>query len=253
MSQDVSLDQAELALNNGDPVSAERLLTQNWPDITKAPGDAQHLMAMIRASQKRWAEAEQFMRGAVRSEPSSLRHNIALGHILTEAKNHTGAAEAYANAAKIDPKWPGLMLVLSQAHYRAGRFADAERAARQGIAAPNAAIWNALAAALREQGKLPDALNATDEALRCDWQDVDAQHGRAAILLMMGRPSDALEIFDGLAAQGIDLPVLHLNRAAALEALGRKDEARTLYEELARRWPDLPNLQQRVADARKRV
>ena len=131
MSAD-TLDQAEFALNRGDAAGAERILTQAWSDITRAPGDAQHLMASVRMAQGRVQEAEQHMRGALNAEPNSLRHNIALGHILSQQRNDTGALEAYTRAASIDPNWPDLNVAISQSLYRVERFADAERAAQQG-------------------------------------------------------------------------------------------------------------------------
>lgn len=253
MSQNASLDQAELALNNGDPSGAERVLTQAWPDMTRAPGDAQHIMAMVRMAQGRGGEAERLMRGALNAEPNSLRHHIGLGHILVGLHNDVGALEAFSNAARIDPNWPGILVEISQANYRLERFSDAERVARQANATPTAGSWEALSNALRAQNKPQDALAAAEEALRMDWQDANAQHAKAAALMALNRPQDALTIFDDLIGRGIDLPVLSMNRGAALEALGRKADARAVYEEAGRRWPNLPNLQDRVAAARKRV
>jgi len=253
MSHEATLDQAELAIKNGDPASAERELTKTWPDMSRAPGEAQHLMAMVRMAQGRAKEAEQLMRGAIKADPTSLRHHIALGHILTEMRNDVGAIEAYNNAARIDATWPGLFVALSQAYYRNGQFDEAEHAGRSAVALPNAAGWEALSNAQRAQGKMQEALNSAEEALKIDWQEPNAQHSKAAALMGLGRPQEALAIFDDLFGRGIDLPVLHMNRAAALEALGRSADARAVYEEAARRWPDLPNLQDRVAQARKRV
>ncbi len=251
---DVILDQAELSLSNRDIAGAERLLTQQWPDMTRAPGDAQHLMAMVRLAQGKGGEAERLIRGALSAEPNSLRHLIRLGHILTELGNHAGAVEAYTNASRVDPKWPGVFVVLSQSFYALERFSDAERTARQAVAnAPTSSAFEALSNALRALGKAQDALNAADEALRLDWQDPNAQHARAAAFMALNRPQDALTIFDELASRGIDLPILQMNRGAALEALGRKADASAVYEEAARRWPALPNLQDRVAAARKRL
>lgn len=254
MSQDASLDQAELSLRNGDPAGAERALSQAWPDIARAPADAQHIMAMARLGQGRGSEAEQLMRSALKAEPNSLRHHIGLGHILTALRNDAGAIEAYTAAARIDPKWPGVYVVLSQAYYRSEKFTDAERAARSGTSAsPSAGAWEALSNALRAQGKGKDALAAADEALKYDWQDPNAQHAKAAALMLLNRPQEALAIFDDLLSRGLDLPILNMNRAAALEALGRKGDARAAYEDAAQRWPNLPNLQDRVAEARKRL
>lgn len=253
MSQDAVLDQAEIALNNRDPESAERFLLQQWPDISRAPADAQHIMATARMAQGRGVEAEQLMRAATKAEPHAQRHFIALGHMLMQLEKPQDAIQAYSDAARLDRRWPGLLTVLSEAYYRAGRFADAEQVARESTSAPTAAAFSALSNALRAQGKLDGALAAADEALRLDRTDINARHDRGAALLGLGRAKEALEVFDALLADGHDLPVLAINRGAALEALGRKADARAIYDDAARRWPHLPNLQDRLAAARKRV
>jgi tetratricopeptide (TPR) repeat protein len=251
MSQEAALDQADLCLANGDPSGAERALTQAFPDITRAPPEVQHSMAMVRMAQGNPPQAERLMRGALMAEPNSLRHTIALGHILSAQYNDTGALEAYTTAERIDPKWPGLNVAISQTLYRLQRYSEAEQAARRG--AGSAASSEALSNALRAQGKSREALAAADDALTYDWQNVDAQHARAAALMELGRPQEALDIFNDLIGRGIDLPVLQMNKGAALEALGRKADARAIYDDAARKWPNLPNLQDRLAAARKRV
>lgn len=253
MSNDAVLDQAELSVKNGDPAGAERLLSQTWPDISRAPADAQHVMAMVRMAQGRPAESVQLLRAAISAEPNALRHHIGLGHVMSEIGDHNGAIEAYTAAARIDQTWPGLLVVLSQAYYITQRFADAERVARQANAAPTSSTWEALSNALRAQGKSQEALTAAEEAVKLNRQDPNAQHAKAAALMQLNRPQDALTIFDDLTRSGLDLPVLAMNRGAALEALGRKADARAAYEDAARRWPNLPHLQDRVAAARKRV
>ncbi len=253
MSQDAVLDQAEIALNNRDPESAERFLLQQWPDIMRAPADAQHIMATARLAQGRSMDAEQLMRAAAKAEPHVQRHFIALGHMMMTLDKPQDAIQAYTDAARIDRRWPGLLTVLSEAYYRANRFTDAEEAARESTTAPTAAAFSALSNALRAQGKLDGALAAAEQGVRLDPTDINARHDRGAALLGLGRAKEALEVFDTLLADGNDLPVLAINRGAALEALGRKGDARAVYDDAARRWPHLPNLQDRIAAARKRV
>ncbi len=253
MSQDAILDQAEIALNNRDPAGAERVLLQQWSDMSRAPADAQHILALVRMAQGRGDEAARTMSSAARAEPNAQRHQIALGHILMQIGNPQEAIQAYTDAARIDRKWPGLLTVLSEAYYRAGRFTDAEQVARESTSAPTTAAFSALSNALRAQGKLDGALAAAEDALRLDRTDLNARHDRGAALLGLNRAQEALQVFESLLADGVDLPVLAINRGAALEALGRKADARAVYDDAARRWPELPNLQDRIASARKRL
>ncbi|MGD9965305.1 MAG: tetratricopeptide repeat protein [Hyphomonadaceae bacterium] len=246
MSQDAALDQAEAALQRGDAAGAEQAIAKQWRDLSKAPGDALHIMAMVRMAQNNVVEGEQYMRSALRAEPNSLRHHIALGHILSAAGKHGEAVDSYTAATRIDPTWPNLYVALAFANYHAGRPLEAERAAMEALKRPSADGWDVLSCALREQGKGREALQAADEALRLDWRHLNAQNSRGAALLMVNRPKEALDMFDAIAAQGVDMPVLAINRGQALEMLGRQSEARALYEDAARRWPNLPNLQERL-------
>jgi tetratricopeptide (TPR) repeat protein len=250
MSDDV-YNRVEAALRRSDTEAAERALTGQWPNFATAPAEAQHQMALIWLARVDGTRALQFMRAAVRAEPKSLRHQIALGHLLASTGDHAGAADAYAAAQQIDPNWPGLSLVMANATYRAGRFEEAERHARAAVASrPSAEAWDALAGALRALGKPEEALAASDEALKLNRDDVNAIHGRGAALLMLKRAQEALDIFESLIAKGVHSPTLAVNRATAYDMLGRAAEARAIFDDAQRRWPNLPNLQAQIAARR---
>jgi tetratricopeptide (TPR) repeat protein len=251
MDTDEVLTLAERALAQGDPEAAERVLARTWPNIEAGPAAAKHILASVRALQRRGDEAIQLMRAAANNEPSSLRHHIALGHLLSGAGKDADAANAYAKALTIDPNWPGLALVFSRAACQAGRHAEAEKAARQAVKdAPSADSWDALSNSLRAQGKGQDAFNAAVEALRLDPTHMNAMNAQGAALLLLGRAQEALEVFDQLAAAGIQAPVLSVNRGTALQMLGRVAEANAVLDEALRRWPSLPNLRQQVIQRR---
>lgn len=250
MSDDV-YNRVEAALRRSDTEAAERALTSQWPNFASAPAEAQHQMALVWLARVDGQRALQFMRAAVRAEPASLRHQIALGHLLASTGDHAGALDAYAAAQKINPSWPGLSMVMSSASYYAGRYEDAERHGRAAVEArPDAESWNALAAALRAVGKPEEALAASDEALKLNRDDVNAIHGRGAALLMLKRAQEAVDIFEGLIAKGVHSPALAINRATAYDMLGRANEARAIYDDAQRRWPNLPNLQAQIAARR---
>jgi predicted Zn-dependent protease len=233
--------QAETALRRNDGAGAEQILRQQWPDLTSAPGEALHLMGVIRLSQFNGAEAAEFLRAAVRAEPDSLRHHIFLGHILVADEDHAGASDAYAAAARLNPDWPGLLMSYARAAYRAGRYPEAEAAARQLTETePNANAWDMLSCALREQGKAKDAIAAAEQAMKLDGRHAGAQHSYAAALLAAGRAQDALRALDALAGQGVQSPVTLITRARVLEKLGRRGEADEIVAQVARRWPNDP-------------
>jgi tetratricopeptide (TPR) repeat protein len=248
MNPDETLSQAERQLAGKDFAGAERTLSEAWPDMTAAPGDAQHALAVVRIAQRRYGEAEQLLRSAAAAEPGSLRHPIALGHLLTGGNHHVAAMEAYAQAMRIDPKWPGLVVVYAQSAYKSGRYDEAEKAARHWIAAePSAGAYDTLSCALREQGKAQEALAAAEDALRTNPKHMGANHSRAAALLALGRHQEALQLFDALIAAGANAPALYLNRDKALLALKREREAAETFAEGARRFPADDALQQAAA------
>ncbi len=252
MESDKVLDEAEQLVRAGNPSAADALLQKSWPDFSRAPADALHMLGMIRSEQRNPREAQRLLLAAVASEPESLRHRIALGHVYFAAGDYAAATDAYDAALRIDREWPGLALAFSQAAYRAGRHAEAERAARHELSRRKTAeAWNVLACALRGLGKGQESLDAALEALQLDYAHIDAKNSRGAALLMLGRAAEALAIFDEIASSGVQAPVLSINRAMALEALGRKVDADAVYEDAAARWPDLPNLQDRIAQRRR--
>ena len=60
-------------------------------------------------------------------------------------------------------------------------------------------------------------------ALRLDPNDINARNSRGAALLLLDRHKEALEMFDALAAQGVEAPVLTLNRGGPVIWLSEKD------------------------------
>lgn len=252
MSMEETLKEADRFIGMKDALGAERVLEAAWPNINTAPAEVQHTWANVRVLQGRYPEAEQLLRNAARLEPESQRHAIALGHLLVTTGNHKGAAEAYAAAMRLDRDWPGLAGVYALATYRSGNFAEAEKAARYWIEkAPSAEAWDTLSGALREQGKGAEALAAADEALRVDPRNNGAHNSRAAALLKLGRPQDALEVLNGLIANGVSAPAIYLNRGKALEAMKRQAEAAANYADGASRFPGDRALQQAAASSRR--
>ncbi len=201
--------------------------------------------------QGRIDDAEKLLRGAIQADPQSIDPHIALAATLTRKKDYQGATDSYANAMRLDRNRKGLALKYAVSCFSANRFDEAEKSARLAVQQqPDAAAYDALACALREQGKTQDALAAADQALSLSPSSNTAQHTRGSILLAMGRSEEALKIFEGLNSRGVSAPAITLNRGAALEKLGRTGEATRLYADAAKRWPDFPELQRQRSQRR---
>jgi predicted Zn-dependent protease len=201
--------------------------------------------------QGRIDEAERLLRAAVQSDPQSVDAHMALAAVLARKEDHAAATESLANAMRIERSHKGLALSYAISCFKAGRYSEAEKSA--GLAVknePSAAAYDALACALREQGKTAEALDAVEKALRLTPASNMAQHTRASILLAMGRYDEALAMFEALNARGVNAPAITLNRGAALEKLGRAQEAQRLYADAAVAWPNFAQLQRERAQRR---
>lgn len=139
----------------------------------------------------------------------------------------------------------------ARAAMQAGDVRGAERMARALTAqAPSAETFELLAATLRVQERLEEALAAADQAVACDPQSVMAQHSRAFILGRLGRYGEALPIYDQLLARGVVQAPLWLNRGMALLGLTRGAEAEAFFADGVKRWPQDQGLQNSLANTR---
>ena len=91
--------------------------------------------------------------------------------------------------------------------------------------APNARAFNALGRCLRGQGKLSEAFDAFDSALRIDPDFGDAYRNRGNILLEIGRKSDMLADFDRAVELMPRSALAYNNRGYAYRVLGDHSKA----------------------------
>lgn len=251
MTPDQVLREAEALWAAGDALGAERKLATLWADTSRAPGDALHLLGLIRRVQGRVPDAERFLRRAIATEPGVARHHLALGELLAGVQLHDFAVDVFAEALRLEPDSIQALRALARSALAAGRGADAEHAARRlTLAAPGTDSFNVLAGALRAQDKLEEALQAADEAVARDPADVAAAHTRATILARIGQNDEALLVLDGLTARGVAAPALAFARGSALFNLTRSAEAEAVFADGVARWPTDANLHTALANAR---
>ncbi len=113
--------------------------------------------------------------------------------------------------------------------------------------ATNAGVLSNLAAALQQQGKLEEAAEILDRAVRARPDDGGIHFNRGAILAALGRFEEALGEFDQAARLGKHGPRVAAARAKMLVRLGRIDEARNVLEEGVRRNPRSRELRELLA------
>ena len=113
-------------------------------------------------------------------------------------------------------------------------------AAKAAETTPTVANQMRLAAAAAAQGKHAEAESLYREAaVGVHADDPTLKLGRARALIELGRPADALEVLQSLAAQGDEgkTPQAILATARALSALGRTAEADTHFQWASARMP----------------
>lgn len=98
---------------------------------------------------------------------------------------------------------------------------------------PNPHELHSRALALRQQGRLAEALAHFDRLLAERPGLIDAQIHRSALLMELARPADALASFDRALALNPSGPLalhVHVGRAMSLASLGRHEEAAAAYD-----------------------
>jgi predicted Zn-dependent protease len=255
MSPDEVITEAKRLYANGDFVGADRVLAVWWRDANSdRPAEVLHLLAAIRMQAGQFADAENFLRQAIKAEPNNARVRAALGELYGVAGHPTHALIKFAEAQKLDPALSKIDRVYAIAAIAAKKPAEAEVAARRMLMeGPSIHAYDTLSIALREQGKGKEALAAAEEALKLDATNHAALHSKGAALLKLGRNQEALDIFEHLHAVGTRAPKLALNRGAALMALGKVREAVDVLADGSRTWSTDEALIAAVAEARRKA
>ena len=127
---------------------------------------------------------------------------------------------------------------LSTAYRRRGKFAEAELAAERALQFdPSVVARNGRAEVLKAQGRLSEALDAYDEALRLFPQDAFVRNGRAYLLVLMQRINEALASLPaGPPLTQQDWFAFHIRGMAHLRA-GSLGDAQRVFESGVRACP----------------
>jgi Flp pilus assembly protein TadD len=141
-----------------------------------------------------------------------------------------------------EPSPTDAAFALGNAHFQAGRFAEAaaayERALHLDPSDPR--IHNNRAVALAEQRRFEAAVAGYRQALRLDPDYAEAHYNLGNALRELARPADALAAYDRACELRPDWPAAHCNRGLALADLGREALAESAYRHAIALQPDYP-------------
>jgi len=155
-----------------------------WRDTLKknpAAWMAHHNLGIELDAKARHAEAKQHYQAAVSLKPSHYRAHHKLGRSLAREGDLDAAIEHLETAVRLAPGERQFHSSLGQAYLRRGDFLEAEAAFRRVLEPPfvNAGAQANLARALIAQGRMDEARDALEEALR-----IEPGNAQATVLLL---------------------------------------------------------------------
>ena len=196
--------------------------------LTLDPGlsEAHEVMGLVRMIYDfDWEGAEQSFKLALQLSPNDADAHCHYGWLCWSVERHDEAVELVRRARELDPL--AHRSDFSSALLRAGRYAEAEVAARETIAFDPgfARGHSALGWALLLQGDTVGGVAALERAVEASQDDSAfiAQLGQG--YAMAGRTADARAMLARLEAQAAERPVSSYSFAYVLTGLGEHDRA----------------------------
>ena len=180
--------------------------------------EAWHDLGVIRARQGQWDEAADALRAALALQPASRRTLVALGEVLGRIGAWGDAAQIYGERLAADPKDDDLRLRHIQALREAGKLPEALEAARALLAkdGKNAAAFNALGLVYYRMNKLPLAESAFRRAVELEPKakaTASVWNNIGLVALARGNDQEAFQAFEKASALDGDHREAHLNQA----------------------------------------
>lgn len=157
--------------------------------------DAQHLMAQVRLfGDKNPAEALTLIDKAIATKGDVAEFHATRGAVLDKSEKHAESAAAWGKAFELKPDNGNYGLHQGQAFKKAKQFDKAEAAFREVIKVDEAVqyVYSELGDALREQGKLDEALTTYAKAMIKYQGDKMAHAGAAQVYEAKGDTLNAV-------------------------------------------------------------
>ncbi|MSO98511.1 MAG: glycosyltransferase family 41 protein [Rhodospirillaceae bacterium] len=244
-----SFDQAVQQYQAGNRAAAKgtahALLSHNEND-----GNALNLLGILAQDERRWAEAEEFSRRAVGSQPDNPIFLNSLGNVLIAQGRTTEAITALKAAAAAAPNEADILFNLGNAYRETGHFSEAAEQYRKTIELRpgHLGAYNNLALVLRAKGDDESALTVLIEALAYAPQSPELRFN-------LGNAMQAVGHWDGAEAsyrRALEFNPKHaeamVNLGHVLIELGRKKDAEQEFRKAIALNPNLSQAYVGLAD-----
>ena len=201
----------------GDFTAAERFYSKH---LRRTPGEfnALHMLGVMRAQQRRFAEAERLIAQALNKHVSAEALNN-YASVLTELGRHGEAISRLQSALAMKPDY-------ADAHFNLGN-------------------------ALSKFGKPAEAETSYAAAIRLKPGYVKASQNLSALLRQGGREEEAVAVLRRAIAMGPDHAEVRFNLAILFRDLGRIEESCELFEQTIARNPAIPAAYQNLFRMKK--
>lgn len=209
--------------------------------------------ARVLLHQSRHEMAEQELRQALANNPEDSSAHAMLAVSLSAQKKFAEANVAARAAIHQAPYLPYSHYVLSRVYEAQDRHQEAELAVYEAIRLdPEEADYYAQLASIKcNQKKWATALQAAEQGLQLDAENIECTNLRAIALVKLGRKQEAVTTIDGALARDPENDITHANQGWTLLQKGEPVRAMEHFREALRLNPGLEWAREGIIEALK--
>ena len=241
MSSDPALlTQATAHLQAGRFPDCEQLCRQVLASDPKS-AEAYRLLASVAYFQNDYEESGRMLQQAIQLRPDVAEYYDNLATLLTRQGRPADAEQAARRGLAATPS-ATLYQRLGEALRAQSQFGDAAEAYRRAVEMnpQQVSSWFSLASSLASQGKLGEAEAAYRQVLTLEPDTLQALVNLGNVLQSQERFAEALPLYRQAMAINPNVAATHYNTANAFKALGKLTDAMLGYEHALRLGPPSP-------------
>jgi tetratricopeptide (TPR) repeat protein len=218
------LSEAIALINEGQIEKAEAIcrtaVSRNAEDINMVA-----LLGATLLKSRKLAEAERYLRQAIKLAPSFAKPHEDLGHLLLTSGRPEEAVAILEKATRLDPELDQALFNLGKARALLGKGKEADEAFEKSFALNPERKQLALAAEHQREGRFDEAEHIYKEVVRNNPTNVDALRLLGKLSLQSGRIYEAERLLRRAVSNAPDFALAQLDLARTLKEQNRLEEA----------------------------